>query len=367
MAASRAADFSSNLAGKSATTRTRYGSATSSATALYSSIVAYSFRRYFWVTVSMWVDRSASRSSIWRASVQTCWLTSAPSKSARCMNAPKLRPIPMGSTIVNRTWPGGKLVKSRNIEAWSTARAAARPSAGVSIKRLALAGNVLKAGKTNDAGTPSIKRASAGIPCGSAASSSGTVPKRTTGGTTRGKGRSAQGRVVPGRAVAVDLTVDRVELGGRGLHPFAPAVGHLAPGDLVLVANCSLSDLYFSSSLGTLVSTWRRSSASTAIVLIDARSHVALLGRLDFDHPLGVDLVDLAQLLVALGLGGGKCLAIVFLDALQLVVAASGDFLAFLLEGGIDQAATVCGQRIGVGQRVHERQIAAFELRSARA
>ena len=73
----------------------------------------------------------------------------------------------------------------------STASAAPRPSAGVSIKRLALAGNVLKAGKLNDVGTPSIRRASAAIPPGRAASSSGTVPKRTTGGTTRGNERSA--------------------------------------------------------------------------------------------------------------------------------------------------------------------------------
>ena len=102
--------------------------------------MAYSFRRYFCVTVSMWVARSASRSSICRGSVQTWLVTSAPSKSARCMNAPKLRPMPIGSTIVNRTWPGGKLVNSRNIDAWSTASAAARPSAGVSIKRLAPGG-----------------------------------------------------------------------------------------------------------------------------------------------------------------------------------------------------------------------------------
>ena len=155
--------------------------------------MAYSFRKYFCVTVSMCVVRSASRSSIWRGSVHTCWFTSAPSKSARCMKAPKLRPMPIGSTMVNRTCPGGKLVKSRNIDAWSTASAAPRPSAAVSINRLALAGNVLKAGNTNDAGTPSIKRGSAGMPRGRAESSTEILPKRTAGGTTRGNARSAHG------------------------------------------------------------------------------------------------------------------------------------------------------------------------------
>ena len=178
--------------GKSATTSTRYGSATSSATALYSSIVAYSLRRYFCVTISMWAARSASRSSICRGSVQTWLVTSAPSKSARCMNAPKLRPMPIGSTIVNRTWAGGKLVNSRNIDAWSTASAAARPSAGVSINRLAPAGNGLERGEI-ERRRHALHQSGVGR---HAMRQGGELerdrPKRTTGGTTRGNERSAQ-------------------------------------------------------------------------------------------------------------------------------------------------------------------------------
>ena len=109
--------------------------------------------------------------------------------------------------------------------------------------------------------------------------------------------------------------------------------------------------MYFSSSLGRLVWTWTRSSASRRSCCVDGLAHVALLRRLDLDHPLGIDLVDLAQLLVALGLGGGERLAIVLLGAFQLVVAAGGDALALLFESGIDQAAAVRGQGIGVGQR----------------
>ena len=77
---------------------------------------------------------------------------------------------------------------------------------------------------------------------------------------------------------------------------------------------------------------------------VDGVAHVALLGRLNLDHPLGVDLVDLAQPFVALGLGGGERLAIVLLDAFQLFVAAGGDSLAFFLELGVDQAAAVGGR-----------------------
>ena len=58
------------FAGKFATTSTRNGSATSPAWALYSSIVLYWLRRYFWITVSMWSVRSASRCSMCCGSVQ---------------------------------------------------------------------------------------------------------------------------------------------------------------------------------------------------------------------------------------------------------------------------------------------------------
>ena len=70
MLTSRRAASGVKFAGKLATTRTRYGSATSPACALYSSIVANSLRRYFWITFSMCSVRSASRCSICAGSVQ---------------------------------------------------------------------------------------------------------------------------------------------------------------------------------------------------------------------------------------------------------------------------------------------------------
>ena len=53
MLTSRRAASRLKFAGKFATTRTRYGSATSPACALYSSIEANWLRRYFWITFSM--------------------------------------------------------------------------------------------------------------------------------------------------------------------------------------------------------------------------------------------------------------------------------------------------------------------------
>ena len=87
----------------------------------------------------------------------------------------------------------------------------------------------------------------------------------------------------------------------------------------------------------------------TAVVVAHRLAHVALLGRLNLDHALGIDLVDLAQPLVTLRLGGGKRLAILLLGAFQLFVAAGRDALALFFERRIDQAAAVRGQ--GVGSR----------------
>ena len=72
----RFAAVSLKFAGKSATTRKWYFSATLSACALYSVIVAYSLRRYIWMTFSMCSFSSASRSSIWSRWVQMRWLIS---------------------------------------------------------------------------------------------------------------------------------------------------------------------------------------------------------------------------------------------------------------------------------------------------
>ena len=77
MLCSRLAAVSLKFAGKSATTRKWYFSATLPAFSLYSVIVAYSLRRYIWITFSMCSLNSASRSSIWSRCVQMRRLMSA--------------------------------------------------------------------------------------------------------------------------------------------------------------------------------------------------------------------------------------------------------------------------------------------------
>ena len=157
------------------------------------------------------------------------------------------------------------------------------------------------------------------------------------------------------------------KLGGGLAHAVAPAIGHcVLQAEAYSEPMRALSALYFSSSLGKLVSPIDRSSAIRRSWPSTASRMSRSLRRLDLDHLVGVNLVDLAQLFVACGLGGGERLAIVFLDAFQLFVAAGGDLLALLLESGVDHAAAESRQRIGVGQGLHERRVA-FELRSWRA
>jgi hypothetical protein len=67
---SRLAAVSVKFAGKSATTRKWYFSAITPACSLYSAMVAYSLRRYIWMTFSMCSFRSASFCSIWPDCVQ---------------------------------------------------------------------------------------------------------------------------------------------------------------------------------------------------------------------------------------------------------------------------------------------------------
>ncbi len=100
----------------------------------------------------------------------------------------------------------------------------------------------------------------------------------------------------------------------------------------------------------------RRSWPSTASRI------VALAGGLDLDHLVGVDLVDLAEVLVAAGFGGGEGLAIGVLGALQVFFAAGGDLLALFLEFGRDLDAAIGGECVSVSQRLRERGVEPLEL-----
>ena len=152
--------------------------------------------------------RSASRSSIWRGSVHTWVVTSAPSKSARCMNAPKLRPMPIGSTIVNRTWPGGRLVSSRNIDClkhrqgrvrdprrasrsagWHRRGTAAGPESRTTLARLPSIGRRLEM-PPGRAASSHGNRARSGSPAGPPAAATASGPCRVIpGGAVGGRPR----------------------------------------------------------------------------------------------------------------------------------------------------------------------------------
>ncbi len=85
---------------------------------------------------------------------------------------------------------------------------------------------------------------------------------------------------------------------------------------------CSLSVLVLLVELAEAGSDWACSSAMRRSWSSMASRRSRLLGRLDLDHPLGVDLVDLAEPLVALGLAVGDGLAVVVFRPFQVLVAA---------------------------------------------
>ena len=158
------------------------------------------------------------------------------------MNAPKLDRPPDGidNGEPHLSWrQAGQEPEHRRLKQHCQGR---RSALGRGLdQQIRIGRKVLRAGNTNDAGTPSIRRASAGIPRGSAAARPGPFPKRTTGGTTRGKGRSARA-LVPVRTVAVDFTVNRSTSAARFI-PSHQRSAILRQAISCWVVNCSLSVL----------------------------------------------------------------------------------------------------------------------------
>lgn len=60
------------------------------------------------------------------------------------------------------------------------------------------------------------------------------------------------------------------------------------------------------------------------VISFDGSSEISLLCRLDLDHPIGVDLVDLSKAFVTLGLGRPQESSVIRLVAPQLLLAAGG-------------------------------------------
>ena len=208
-----------------------------------------------------------------------------------------------------------------------------------------------------------MSRASAEMPPGSAARSTGTLPKRTTGGIDAGQaaGRSRTGR--PRRAERVDgLLPTAVELGGDLGHAFVPAArpahSTSSRGGPDLLLEC----LYFSSSLAEVALGLGRELGHLSVVGLDRLAHLAGLVGLDLDHPLGVDLVDLAEPLVADRLAGGDGTAWFSLACFRSSSWRAARRLRLGSSLARRPGPAVGVQAVGVGERLHERDIEPLEL-----
>ena len=83
---------------------------------------------------------------------------------------------------------------------------------------------------------------------------------------------------------------------------------------------------------------------------VDGVAELALLCRLDLDDAEGVDLVDLAEALVALGLAGADRPRVVDVGLLEVLVALRGVTVLRPRGAGIDLPAAIGGEIVGVGQ-----------------
>ena len=311
----------------------------------------------------MWAEISASRSSIWRASVRIWPPTRASSKSARCMKAPKFRPMPMGSTIVNRTWPGGRLVSRRNIAAWSTPSDADRPAAGPSTSRLARSGNGRSAGNVNRVAIPSLSRGSAEPPPGRVSEVDAGLADPDHRRDILGKRAVGPRGVVPPRGVGVDLARDLVERGLGLRHPLVPAGRHRVPAGLVVGADLLLEGSVLSRrASGSLASCWTGQFGHPLVVDVDRLAHLAGELGLGLDLLPGEDLVDLPEPLVAVGFAIGDGLRLLLLGLRQRLVADPGHAEPFLLERLVGRASGFEHHRFEVDQRLEQRVIELADL-----
>ncbi len=233
IAASRAADFSSNLVGKSATTSTRYGSATSLGHRVVlldrGVLVPQVLLRHH-----LHVRRQVGQPLLDLARVGPDLV--GDEGAVEVGQVHERAEVAADADRVDDREPdlarrqAGQQPEHRRLEHRERGRAALGRCLD---QQVGAGGERPERGKAERVGMPSISRASGEIPRAGRRGRAGPSPKRITGGTTRGNVRAGPDRVVPGRAVAVDLALTASSSATACLHPLAPAVGHRAPCGLV--------------------------------------------------------------------------------------------------------------------------------------
>ena len=257
------------------------------------------------MTFSMWAERSASRSSIWRGSVQTWPVTRASSKSARCMNAPKFA---ADADRVDDREPDLARRQARQEPEHRRLEHADRrrpgPRRGASISRLARSGKGSRAGKVN-VGRDALPQPGVGRDARRAARSRSSrdlaEPDDRRDRARGAGGRPRPGRPSGGRARRPRGRPRRASAATRAI-PSRQRVGHRVPGGLVAGPDLLLEGLVLLVELprrrpragrGSRPSGARRPRRPRA-----SRAAGSVWISTDL---LGVDLVDLAEPLVAAG------------------------------------------------------------------
>ncbi len=197
---------------------------------------------------------------------------------------------------------------------------------------------------------PSISRGSDETPRETARKLDRDSPHADDRGDLSRQGAVGPGGVIPRRADFVHGAPHCGELGTDAVHPVSPAVAQRCPfcvessADLVLKASVLLVQPH-EVALGLGLDL-----RHPPPVRLDGLACGLCLGGLDVDHPLSINLVDLADLVIALGLADLDRPTMAFLGALHVIFVPGGDPLAFLGIAGFGLRAAVGGQPVGIGQ-----------------
>ncbi len=106
----------------------------------------------------------------------------------------------------------------------------------------------------------------------------------------------------------------------------------------------------------------RADLGGSALVILGGRVGRGAADRLDVGGLLGVDPVDLAELLVALLLAGRDGLGLLLLRREEVVLTTAGDLLALELEPLLGRGQAVRGEGLGVDHRLRDRVVELRDL-----